>query len=66
MLINIFQGFADLPISIMIFVIYYISMNSSAIKNFEATIDHRAKSYYGGAYISCHVIINIEYLTIIP
>ena len=64
MLINVFDGFADLPTSIMMFTVYSISINSSAIKNLRATIDDRVKSCnvtYGCAYISCHVIINMDY-----
>ena len=57
MLINIFHGFADLPISIMIFAIYYISVNSSAIKNIEARIDHRVKSYNATIVLTFHAML---------
>ena len=57
MSINIFQGFADLPISIIMFAIYYISMNSSAIKNIEATIDHRVKSYNATTVLTFHAML---------
>ena len=38
MSINISQGFADLPISIMLFASYYISINFSTRKNFEKCV----------------------------
>ena len=56
MLINIFHGIADLPISIMIFAVY-ISMNSSAIKNFEVTIDHSVKSYNATTVLTFHAML---------
>ena len=59
MLINIFHGFAaglayfDYDLCRLL----HFNRNSSAIKNFEATIDHSVKSYNATAVLTFHAML---------